>query len=458
MIDDTFKWGVATSAYQIEGAHNKEGKVPSIWDRLSHIDDYVLNGHTGDIACNHYTHWKEDVDLMKDLGVNSYRFSISWSRVMRHSSDTKDWKNERGIAFYKKLVSYLIKNDIEPFVTLYHWDLPVWSDDNGGWDTPSIVKEFKTYASLMYTELPEVKHWITFNEPAVFIGNYWGLKNFGKAVKHVLLSHGAAVEALRDINPSSEIGISLNLIPILPYNSQSISDCKAATDLNIRHNKLWLDPLYKGEFPEQISELYHLYDPLTLTDEEKARITAETDFLGINYYTMQYVTYDKQKRVRAVPTPAPVDDMNVSIEPSGLYYICNGVHTQYHPKKIYITENGCAYSDGLTHDRRIHDERRIKYMRHHLAMLNKTRDEGIPIEGYFYWSLLDNFEWTYGYTKRFGLIYVHYPTLERIPKDSFQWYKKIITDKTFRNNEIDWDTETEEEKDEDDEELWKQCP
>lgn len=442
MIDDKFKWGVATSAYQIEGAHDADGKVPNIWDRLSHLNGYVLNGHTGDIACDHYHKWKEDIDLMKELGVNSYRFSINWSRVMRHSSDTKGWMNEKGLAFYRNLVSYLCENDITPFITLYHWDLPQWADDLGGWDNPQLVNEFERYAFLMFNELPEVDQWITFNEPAVFVGNYWGLNKFSDAVKHVLLSHGAAIETLRDISASpssSKIGISLNLIPILPQNPKNSADCRVAEKMNIRHNRLWLDPLYTGEFPEQIHALYHLKEPMTLTEDEQERVTAKTDFLGINYYTMQIVTQNDRKESKTVTTPAPVDDMNVAIQPFGLFYICNEVNTQYHPGKIYITENGCAYSDGLTHDTKIHDERRIKYMRHHLAMLSKTRDEGVPIEGYFYWSLLDNFEWTYGYTKRFGLVHVHYPTLERIPKDSFEWYKNIITDEEFRKDELDWD-------------------
>lgn len=436
MLENDFLFGAATSAYQIEGAWNEDGKAPSIWDEISHgnTDFKVYENHTGDVAANHYHQWQHDVRLMKFLGINAYRFSISWSRICTKKIACT---NLKGIRFYQNLVKMLKEQDIEPFVTLYHWDLPKWLDDIGGWANPKSIDYFKLYAETMMDALPDVKYWITFNEPAVFIPNFWGHNNFPKAVKNVLLAHGKAIQDIG--GDKTKIGISLNLMPVIP-DSLSEKDEIAAENVDKRHNGLWLEPIFNGCFPEGINGLYGFKNQLRFSDDEKEIVSSPIDFLGINYYTGIFVKYNKNNPpvyAEPVSTSFKKDEIGVTIYPWGLYELLKTLKKRYHNLEMYITENGCACPDVFAHDKLIHDSARINYMREHLYYCDYTRKkENINLKGYFYWSLMDNFEWLQGYSKRFGLIYVFYPTQSRIPKESYHWYRRIIGDKQFRENEI----------------------
>jgi len=444
-----FMYGAATSAYQIEGAWDEDEKLPSIWDEISHGNGRtkVRNGHTGDIACDHYHRWKEDIKLMKELGIDAYRFSISWSRINgpenivfadyidgegnKKRTELDRSINNKGIEFYKRLVYELKKNDIEPFVTLYHWDLPKWLDDIGGWGNPDIIKHFKGYACMMFEALSDVKYWITFNEPAVFVNNFWGHNNYSEAVRNVLLAHGEVVKKFRQEKMKGKIGISLNLIPVIPHDKESEKDQLAAENLSKTHNGIWLDPIYKGRFPKNINKLIGFDEKrLAFSKKEKKIVSEPIDFLGINYYTSSLVQYDESRRplyARGVQNQAAEkDEMDTAIIPYGIYKLTGDIAKKYGNPDMYITENGCAFTDGLTHDNEVHDYRRIEYMKRHLKWCKMAVEKGINLKGYFHWSLMDNFEWAFGYTKRFGLIYIHYPTLERIPKDSYYWYQGFI--------------------------------
>lgn len=431
MLDNNFLFGAATSAYQIEGAHDQEGKGQSIWDLYSRKRGYITNGHTGDIACNHYHRWEDDVELMATIGLQAYRFSISWSRVFPKGYGRI---NKKGIEFYKNLVDALVERDIEPFVTLYHWDLPA----NLNWANPKIIKYFAKYAEIMRVALPDVKYWITINEPAVFVNNFWGHNNLPKAIRNVLLAHATADRILRELE-DTKVGISLNLIPIVPRNSEDEEDRFAAESVNKRHNRVWLDPLYKGKFPEGINKLFGFKDKKIFFTEDEV-VASSTDFLGVNYYSAEIVRYDKNNpltHAHHVPDKSvDKDEMGTEIHPDGLFYLLKNLKIEYNNPEMYITENGCACPDTRVHDGGIYDFDRIKYIRSHLRYANAAVENKIDLKGYFYWSLMDNFEWRLGYTKRFGLFYVDYPTQTRIPKDSTFWYEHIIKDETFRKREL----------------------
>lgn len=434
MLDD-FLFGTASSAYQIEGAWNEDGKAPSIWDTLSHTEGYVRNGHTGNIACNHYHEWDRDVDLMKIMGAQTYRFSISWPRIITGPKKTDI--NKKGIEFYKGLVNKLLECNIEPFVTLYHWDLPQWLDDIGGWGNKKIIKEFVRFADVMYDALPEVKYWITFNEPAVFLPNRWGHNDLPSAIKNVLLSHGSAVQSFHD-NHKGNIGISLNLMPAYPHVEGDKKDEKAADNVDKYHNQIWLKPIFDGKFPDGINELYRIRDKqLHFSKNQSELVSQPTEFLGINYYAAMTIKHADSPplNVRVVSSNCEKDEMGIEIKPHGLFDICRQIH-YVRDIDMYITENGRACPDVLCHDGRIHDDERIRYISNHLAYCDRAVKKGFKLKGYFYWSLMDNFEWRLGYNKRFGLIYILYLKQVRIPKNSYHWYSKVIKDKKFRDAEV----------------------
>jgi len=435
---NNFLFGAATSAYQIEGAWNEDGKCPSIWDDISHGKTHfdVVDGHTGDVACDHYHKWKHDVEIMKEMGLQAYRFSISWSRIC---TKKEACTNLKGIKFYQNLVEKLKEAGIEPFVTLYHWDLPKWLDEIGGWGNPKSMDYFKMYAETMFNALPDVKYWITFNEPAVFLPNFWGHNNYPEAVRNVLLSHGKAVDVFHD-DHDGKIGISLNLMPVFPNVYEDVKDARAVENIDKRQNGVWLEPIFNGCFPKRINKLCGFKKNLLyFSKDEKETVKSPGDFLGINYYAALHVKYNKYKPpayAETVPGDFDRDEMGVEIKPFGLQCLLDDLKKKYDNPEMYITENGCACPDTQGHDGKIHDERRIKYMRGHLFYCNQAVKAGVNLKGYFYWSLMDNFEWLLGYSKRFGLLYVNYPTQTRIPKDSFYWYKKIIKDKEFRAEEL----------------------
>jgi beta-glucosidase len=434
-----FYWGAATSAYQIEGAWNEDGKGESIWDRFCHAPGHILGGDTGDVACDHYHRWQEDVALMKELGLKAYRFSVSWPRVIPAG---KGPLNPQGLDFYDRLVDALCKAGIEPLVTLYHWDLPQALQDLGGWANRDIAHYFADYAAVLARRLGDrVTWWATHNEPWVvaWLGYAWGqhapgLQNLRVALQvahHLLLSHGLAVDALRDGSTKARVGIVLNLSPVHAASSKP-EDVSAAHRVDGFHNRWFLDPLFWGSYP---GDVWALCVGGGLAPEVKpgdmARISRRLDFLGVNYYTRAVVAHDPQAefQIRHVRVEgSEYTEMGWEVYPPGLYELLVRLHREYKVPALFVTENGAAFQDQLTSEGRVPDERRLSYLREHLTQAYRAIQEGVPLKGYFVWSLLDNFEWAYGYTKRFGLVYVDYATQRRILKDSALWYRRCIAE------------------------------
>jgi beta-glucosidase len=431
-----FYWGTATASYQIEGGWNEDGKGESIWDTFSHTPGKIRDGSTGDVACDHYHRWKEDVALMKEIGCNAYRFSISWPRVIPKG---KGKVNPLGLSFYDRLVDALLEANITPFITLYHWDLPQALQDEGGWANRDTAYYFAEYASVIAHKLGDrVKHWITHNEPWVvaWIGYGWGehapgIRNEKVAIQvshHLLLSHGLAVEVLRDISPDSEVGITLNLSPIHPA-SDSEEDKLAASRQDGFLNRWFLDPVFRGHYPPDILELFSANAPKVMPGD-MAIIARRVDFVGINYYSRGIVRFNPKagplQAEGVAPEGAEFTEMGWEIYPPGIYEIIMRVWKDYQPKKIYITENGAAFADEIAPDGGVHDQKRKDYLREHFIQAHRAIEEGANLCGYFIWTLMDNFEWAHGFTKRFGIVYTDYPTQRRIMKDSALWYKNVI--------------------------------
>lgn len=436
-FNDDFLFGVATASYQIEGAWNEDGKGESIWDRFSHTPGKIIDGTTGDKACDHYHRMEEDIELLKELGIDAYRFSISWSRIFPEGRGTV---NKKGCDFYQRLIDKLMENGIRPLVTLYHWDLPQALENQGGWKNEETVKAFADYAHFLFRMFgKEVDHWITHNEPWVIAFPGYadgriapGKNDFQTALlvsRNLMLSHGYAVQVFREQCRQSQIGIALNLSPIHPA-SQNKEDIEAAKRHDGYLNRWFLDPIFRGTFPEDMLDWYGkkgFFLPL-FNEQEQALVSQPLDFLGINYYSRQIIANIEERVLET--RSAHVDgleysDMGWEIYPLGMYEIVKSVNQEYDPGTIYITENGYPFKDKPGKDGTIVDKERIQYLRDHLQELSRSIEEGCPVKGYFVWSLLDNFEWSFGFSKRFGLVYVDYSTLERIPKESFFWYKKL---------------------------------
>ncbi len=432
-----FLWGAATASYQIEGAVHEDGRDESIWDRFCTLPGKVRNGESGAIACDHYHRYREDVALMRDLGLTAYRFSIAWPRILPNGRRVV---NQKGLDFYDRLVDELLRNRIQPFATLYHWDLPQALEDQGGWTNRSTVDAYVDYSGIVAHRLGDrVKHWITHNEPEVVAWRGYGYGHHApgrvereggalRAAHHVLLSHGRAVEPIRAGSPGAEVGITLNLTPVYPA-STSWKDRAAASLSDGRGNRWFLDPVFRGEYPADMLEKFAEHLP-TLLDQDLPSIAAPIDFLGINYYSRRVVRADRNGHgpISLRVENAQYTDMGWEVYPEGLFDLLQRVHRDYEPKRIYITENGAAYPDVRTHEGAVHDPERQQYLEAHLPSVAQAIETGVPVRGYFYWSLLDNFEWAHGYSKRFGLIYVDYPTLERVPKQSFYWYRALIAE------------------------------
>lgn len=449
VFPDNFLWGAATAAYQIEGGWNEDGKGESIWDRFSHTPGNVLNGDTGDVACDHYHRWREDVALMKSLGLRAYRFSISWPRVLPAG---RGQANQAGVDFYSRLVDELLAADIIPFVTLYHWDLPQMLQDEGGWPARATAEAFVEYADLVSRQLGDrVKHWITHNEPWVvaFIGyeqgrHAPGLQSWPAAVMashHLLLSHGWAVPVIRGNSAGAEVGITLNYGPAVAA-SPSAADLHAARHHDGYVNRWFLDPLYGRHYPADIVADYAAMDRLPqggmafVQPGDLETIATPTDFIGLNYYTRAVVrdesATDNLPRTVFVAPESEWTEMGWEVYPEGLLETLGRVYFGYRPAKMYVTENGASYSDGPGKDGRVRDERRITYLREHFAAAHRALQAGIPLAGYFVWSLMDNFEWGWGYSQRFGVVWVDYETQERILKDSARWYRDVISTNRLR--------------------------
>jgi beta-glucosidase len=440
-----FVWGAATSAYQIEGATREDGRGESIWDRFCLKPGRVEGGATGDVACDHYHRFAQDVELMAELGLGAYRFSVSWPRVLPRARGVV---NQAGLDFYSRLVDALLSKGITPFVTLFHWDLPQVLDDEGGWPSRATVDAFVEYADVVSRRLGDrVRHWITHNEPwcAGLLGHQQGRHAPGlqdwraalAACHHLLLSHGRAVPVVRGNSRGSEVGISLNLTPATAA-SPSKADAEAARHFDGYFNRWFLDPLFGRGYPRDMLADYaaagHLppSGPAFVEDEDFAAIAAPIDFLGVNYYTRMVVrsaSVPEGQNERPTVDVAPsseLTEMGWEVHPDGLDEILSRLRSDYAAPKLYVTENGCSYSDGPDAGGRIRDERRIRFLRDHVVAAHRALTAGAPLAGYFVWSVLDNFEWERGYGQRFGLYWVDYATQQRIPKDSALWYRDVI--------------------------------
>jgi beta-glucosidase len=441
-----FIWGAATAAYQIEGSTTVDGRGPSIWDTFSHTPGKVDGGDTGDIAADHYRTFREDVALMAELGLAAYRFSVAWPRVQPGGRGPA---NAKGLDYYERLVDGLIESGIEPVLTLYHWDLPQELEDAGGWGARDTALRFADYAAIVADRLGDrIPLWTTLNEPwcSAFLGyasgvHAPGLTNPGlslRAAHHLLLAHGLAAESLRvALPPSAQISITLNLCAVL-----AASDTPEAADAVRRidgiGNRLFLDPLLRGHYPEDVrADTLGLTDWSFVHDGDEAIIAAPLDVLGINYYTPTLVDgggtpngepspWPACGDVRFIPAPGPATAMGWTIDAKGLRMVVHRVHDDYGGIPLMITENGAAFDDLVTPDGGVNDLDRISYLRDHMAVVHDAIESGVDLRGYFVWSLLDNFEWAYGYSKRFGIVHVDYETQRRVWKDSAHWYREVI--------------------------------
>jgi beta-glucosidase len=431
-----FLWGAATASYQIEGASTEGGRGASIWDVFSDTPGKVHNGDNGDVACDHYHRYVADVGLMADLGLQAYRFSIAWPRILPNGTGDV---NQVGLDFYDKLVDELLKKNITPYITLYHWDLPQALQDKGGWANRATVDAFVNYAEIVARRLGDrVNNWITHNEPWVvaFLGNEIGIhapgiKDLSTATQvahNLLVSHGLAVRALRScLQPEAQIGITLNL-GYYDGASDSEADQAAARRGDGYNNRWFLDPLFKGMYPEDMWQIFEGHHP-TIADGDFHLITTPIDFLGINYYNRTVLaddSYGNLLKGKQVFPEAEYTEMNWEVYPEGLYKLLTLVQNTYNPAALYITENGAAYVDEISADGHVHDERRTAYLQGHFEAAHRAIADGAKLRGYFVWSLMDNFEWAFGYSKRFGITFVDYATQKRTLKDSALWYRQVI--------------------------------
>jgi beta-glucosidase len=426
----TFLWGASTAAYQIEGAWDADGKGESIWDRFSHTPGRIQDGSNGDVACDHYHRYREDVALMQRLGLQAYRFSISWPRVLPSGSGKV---NPAGLDFYDRLVDALLEAHIQPFVTLHHWDLPQALYEKGGWLERDNLARFADYGTLMVKHLGDrVLHWATFNEPNVIAdaGYDWGehapgIKEDRKAACQVthnlMVAHGLAVQAMRAANPALQAGIVLTVWNPEP-SSDDPADVAAAEHAWYSRETTFLHPIFRGHYHPLTIEAMAGNVP-QIQPGDMAQLCQKLDFLGINCYSRTVI--GAKGWVHPVPG-SEYTDMDWEICPPAFRRVLKRVWDDYTPPPIFITENGAAFKDVVSADGKIHDDRRIDYLRQYLQQLRLAMQDGVDVRGYFVWSLLDNFEWSQGYTKRFGVVRVDYETLKRTIKDSGEWYAEVI--------------------------------
>ncbi len=442
-----FLWGAATSAYQIEGAAHEDGRGPSTWDRFAALPGRTRNGETGDVAIDHYHHMEQDVALMASLGLNAYRFSIAWPRILPEGTGRV---NPAGLAFYDRLVDCLLAHGIEPVATLYHWDLPLALYERGGWRNRDTAWAFADYAELVAGRLGDrIRWWVTQNEPwcSAYLGYVEGLHAPGirgdvqAAVDvghHLLLSHGLAVPRIRAAaKGGARVGIALNLFPIFAGDARG-ETLRAVERAHRFHNRWFLDPVSRGEYAPGLFEDLGVAPP-PIQDGDLEIISEPTDFLGVNYYNRWIVRAKPQldgarDRVPAgleyMPGPpgATITTMGWEVFPHGLNLILEEITRTCHVSSILITENGASFEDTWNGNGRVSDPRRVAYLREHLEAVGTAVAHGVPVAGYFVWSLFDNFEWDRGYSQRFGVVYVDYATQRRIVKDSGLWYAGFIAD------------------------------
>ncbi|MCH1624543.1 GH1 family beta-glucosidase [Fredinandcohnia quinoae] len=434
---ESFVFGTATSSYQVEGGAFQDGRTPSIWDTFANIPGKVFQGNNGAVACDHYHLYKEDIQIIKNLGVESYRFSIAWPRIFPEEGIY----NESGMKFYKNLISELKANNIKPVGTLYHWDLPQWAQDQGGWASRKSLDWFREYAKKVFEELDgQVDSWITQNEPwcAAFLGYHQGVHAPGhrnmeealKAAHHILLSHGQTVKLLKEeFQSSTPIGITLNLTPFYSA-SNSYNDKIAKNNAEGYTNRWFLDPIFKGCYPVDMINLFskYVHDFSFILDEDLDTISVECDFFGVNYYSRGLVEFNSASDFLFGYAHSEYDktSMGWDVSPKEFQELIHYLRANYTDLPIVITENGASYPDQLMPDGSVHDSERTSYIQQHLQAIAELNDEGMNISGYFVWSLLDNFEWAFGYNKRFGIVYVDFETQKRTLKDSAKFYRDVV--------------------------------
>lgn len=447
-----FVFGTATASYQIEGTANEDGRCPSIWDTFSHTPGATLAGDTGDVATDSYHRWREDLALLKDLGVDAYRFSIAMPRIMPTPNGVV---NDRGLDFYERIVDALLESGIKPVVTLYHWDLPQYLGDEGGWLNRKTAYALADYTSVVANRLGDrVDTWTTLNEPWCSSYLSYGAKEHAPglglgpgafpAVHHLNLAHGLMVQAVRaELGESAKCSVTLNL-------ALNRGDADACHRLDLISNRAFLDPMLRGRYPDELFAITKgICDWSFVQPGDLEQIHQSIDVLGINYYSTNLLAMGDRPQfpqsteastapgasdVDWLPTEGPHTDMGWNIDPDGLHDLLVRVHDNYPEVLLMVTENGMACKDQLVvnndGDKAVHDADRIDYLQRHLAAARRAMSEGVPLTGYFVWSLLDNFEWYFGYAKRFGITYVDYATQERIPKDSFLWYRDFIASRS----------------------------
>ncbi len=448
MFPSGFWWGAATAAYQIEGATKEDGRSPSIWDTFCAIPGKVAGGDTGEQATDHYHRYAEDVALMARLGLNAYRFSVSWSRIQPTGRGAV---NPAGAGFYDRLVDELLSVDVRPVLTLYHWDLPQELEDAGGWANRDTAHRFAEYTQLVAARLGDrVAAWTTLNEPwcSAFLGYASGEHAPGRtdqpaalaAAHHLLLAHGLGAQVLRDmVDRDSQVSLVLNLSTVRGIGSTP-ADQDAVRRVDGLLNRIFLDPVFHGRYPSDVLEdTAALTDWGFVRDGDLAAIATPIDVLGLNYYQPVLVgggepagdqrpsAWPACDAVRFHQAPGPVTDMGWPVDPTGLRDLLLRLRRDYGDVPLLVTENGAAYADEHSTDGAVHDPERVAYLRSHLAATHEALREGVDVRGYFVWSLLDNFEWAYGYAKRFGIVHVDYRTQRRTWKDSAHWYREVIS-------------------------------
>ncbi|NNG06016.1 MAG: beta-glucosidase [Inquilinus sp.] len=436
---ENFVWGASTSAYQIEGAVHEDGRGESIWDVFCRVPDAIRTGETGAIACDHYHLWHRDVALLRDLGVGAYRFSVAWPRIF---PDGRGRPNAAGLDFYDRLVDALGEAGIDPWVCLYHWDLPQALERRDGWRNRDIAARFADYACTVANRLGDrVSYFLTLNEPSVtaWLGHATGehapglaeTDAFHAAIHHQNLAHGTAVDALRQENEGWKLGIVLSLAPTRPADD-SQSALEAADMLDALWNGAFLDPIYHGRYPERVAPLVDRY----VDSGDLERIARPLDLLGVNHYARLYARPDRAAvaglAMGAAPAGAPTTSMGWEIDGGGLSETLLRLKDDYRNPPVFITENGAAFDDIPAEDGRVHDGDRIDYLREYIEAVASARTGGADVRGYFAWSLLDNFEWAEGYDRRFGLVHVDFETRDRTPKDSFRWYAELAHEGILR--------------------------
>ena len=442
-----FLWGTATASYQIEGAVNLDGKGKSIWDTFTHTSGKIKNNENGDVAVDHYHRYQEDISLMSKIKLNSYRFSIAWTRILPQGTGAI---NQKGLDFYSKVIDECLKNNIKPFITLYHWDLPQTLQDKGGWSNRDIVKIFADYSEIISKNYGDrCNNIITFNEPAVFsIHGYTdgymapGIQDLNKyfaSVHNINLSHGLSVQAIRSVNPKIKLGCTLNMAPCIPASNNE-DDIEAVKIFDAHWNRSYANAMYLGKYPDLI---YKKIEKHVRTNDMKT-IFQKNDFIGLNHYQHIRVKADKNYPLKArgafndelpfgLAKNKNLTLMGWEIVPDAYYNQIMDLKNNYGNPNIYLTENGCAYPDKVEMDGKINDDDRIDYYKKYLGAVKKSIDDGANVKSYFAWTFMDNFEWALGFEKRFGIVHVDFKTLKRTPKKSYYFFKKLIEKNSIPN-------------------------